>query len=77
MFTFVPGRYDASIVLLYQHLSEDADTIGGQLCGDRVPLQWRNQLWRSLEEGAGERCSECDLALQWRNQLWQSLEEGV
>ena len=24
-----------------------------------VPLQWRNQLWQSLEEGTGKRCSEC------------------
>jgi len=24
-----------------------------------VPLQWRNQIWQSLEEGAGKRCSEC------------------
>ena len=23
-----------------------------------MPLQWRNQIWQSLEEGAGERCSE-------------------
>ena len=23
-----------------------------------VPLQWRNQIWQSLEEGAGKRCSE-------------------
>ena len=21
--------------------------------------QWRNQIWQSLEEGAGKRCSEC------------------
>ena len=25
-----------------------------------MPLQWRNQIWQSLEEGAGKRCSECD-----------------
>ena len=25
-----------------------------------MPLQWRNQIWHSLEEGAGKRCSECD-----------------
>ena len=24
-----------------------------------MPLQWRNQFWQSLEEGAGKRCSEC------------------
>ena len=44
----------------YPNLSEGADRIGGQLCGDkRVPLQWRNQFWQSLEEGARKRCSEC------------------
>ena len=25
-----------------------------------MPLQWRNQIWQSLEEGAGKRCSERD-----------------
>ena len=30
---------------------------------DVVPLQWRNQIWQSLEEGAGKRCSECDRAV--------------
>ena len=25
-----------------------------------MPLQWRNQIWQSLEEGAGKRCSECE-----------------
>ena len=25
-----------------------------------MPLQWRNQFWQSLEEGAGKRCWECD-----------------
>ena len=36
-----------------------ADGVGGQLRGgkDRVPLQWRNQFWHSLEEDAGKRCS--------------------
>ena len=24
-----------------------------------MPLQWRNQFWQSLEEGAGKRCKEC------------------
>ena len=24
-----------------------------------MPLQWRNQIWQNLEEGAGKRCSEC------------------
>ena len=27
-----------------------------------MPLQWRNKIWQSLEEGAGKRCSECDSA---------------
>ena len=27
----------------------------------RVPLQWRNQRWQSLKEGAGKRCSECGI----------------
>ena len=48
----------------YPNLSEGADSVGGQLRGDknRVPLQWRNQFWQSLEEGAGERCSVCGVA---------------
>ena len=25
-----------------------------------MPLQWRYQIWQSLEEGAGKRCSERD-----------------
>ena len=24
-----------------------------------MPLQWRNQVWQSLEKGTGKRCSEC------------------
>ena len=24
-----------------------------------MPRQWRNQIWQSLEEGAGKQCSEC------------------
>ena len=29
-----------------------ADSVGGQMRGEReVPLQWRNQVWRSLDEG--------------------------
>ena len=61
MFTCVLWRY--SHKKLYPNLSEDADRVGGQLRGDRdrVPLQWRNQIWQSLEEGAGRRCSECAL----------------
>ena len=28
-----------------------------------MPLQWRNQFWQSLGEGAGKRCSVCEGAL--------------
>ena len=24
-----------------------------------MPLQWHNQIWQSLEDGAGKRCWEC------------------
>ena len=45
------GHYVSSAVLL----------VGGQLREDkdRVRLQWCNQFWQNLEEGAGKRCSEC------------------
>ena len=49
-----------------------------------MPLQWRNQFWQSLEEGAAKRCSKSNSKhwfttsfLQWRNQIRQSLEEGA
>ena len=29
----------------------------------RVHVQWSNQIWQSLEEGAGKRCSECGFVL--------------
>ena len=35
--------------------------LGYDILPSRVPLQWRNQIWKSLEEGAGKRCSECGL----------------
>ena len=44
-----------------------------------MPLQWRNQLWRSLEEGAGERCSECDVALSGVTscgRVWRKVSES-
>ena len=28
-----------------------------------MPLQWSNQIWQSLEEGARKRCSECGTGL--------------
>ena len=40
----------------YPNLSEGADRVGGQLRGDN---EWRNQIWQSLEEGAGKRGLEC------------------
>ena len=32
-------------------------------------LQWRNQIWQSLEEGAGKRCSECAQGLDTQSAL--------
>ena len=80
MFTCVLGRYVASTVfLLVPRLSEGADSVDGQLRGDKeyVPLQWRNQFWQSLEEGTGK----CRKAMPgfWRKvpeSDARSLEEG-
>ena len=30
-----------------------------------MPLQWHNQIWQSLEEAAGKRCSECGVDPVW------------
>ena len=30
-----------------------------------MSLQWRNQIWQSLEDGARMRWSECGLAVAW------------
>ena len=39
-------------------LSEDADRVGGQLRGDKqCPFSGVTKSGKSLEEGAGERCS--------------------
>ena len=54
LFPMLPQSY------LYPNLSEGADSIGGQLCKDKVPLQWCNQFWQSLKKGARKRCLECD-----------------
>ena len=44
---------------------EDTDSVGGKPRGDRdhrVALQWRDQFWQSLQEGAGKPgCLECDI----------------
>ena len=60
MFTGMLGRYVASTVLLAPDISEDADSVGGQLRGDKEcrPFIGRNQFWQSLEEGAGKPSSE-------------------
>ena len=38
-----------------------------------IPLKWRNQIWQSLEEGAGKRCSECarDYDCFWPCYAWK------
>ena len=62
MRTCVLGHYVAlTQSSWYPNLSEGADHVSRQLCRDRVPLQWCNQFWLSLEEGAGKWCSTCDL----------------
>ena len=57
----MPESDARSVISTRLNLSEGADRVAGQLRGDkdRVPLKWRNQIWQSLEEGAGKRCSEC------------------
>ena len=45
----------------YPNLSEGADCVGGQLRGDKeCPFNGVTKSG-SLEEGAGKRCSECDM----------------
>ena len=61
MFTSVLGRYFAPTILLvgYPNLSGVADSVGGQLRGDKLcPFSGVTDSG-SLEEGAGEQCSEC------------------
>ena len=48
----------------YSNLSEGVDRVGGQLRGDRVPLQWRLQ--PNLAEFGG-RCRKSMLGL-WKQQ---------
>ena len=44
-----------------------------------MPLQWRNQIWQSLDEGAGKRCSECDRGHvgRWPNLLGAPCRSGT
>ena len=43
-----------------------------------MPLQWRNEIWQSLEEGAGKRCSECAQGLDTQSALSDEVwERGV
>ena len=62
MLTCVLVRYDTFTVVSYRNLSERVDSVGGQLRGEKtVDIQWRNQLWQSLEEDAGKRDLQCDV----------------
>ena len=60
MFTWVLGRYVASTVLL---TPQRALTTPVESCAEIKGLQQRNQVWQSLEEGAGKRCSECGMSV--------------
>ena len=57
LFTCMPGRYVTSIVLSeyqYPNLSESADCVGGQLCGDKkCPFSGvtkSGRVWRKVLE---------------------------
>ena len=51
--TLLPQSYQCSSLL------QGVDSVGGQMRGDKeCPSQWRNQFWKSLEEGGGKRCLE-------------------
>ena len=41
-----------------------------------MPLQWRNQFWQSLEEGAGNRRSECVDSVSIASAQPLAMEEG-
>ena len=41
-----------------------------------MPLQWRNQIWQSLEEGAGKLCSECGVGVVIGEDLHITLSVG-
>ena len=54
-----PHVYVRAWVLCWSHSLVSTQTFRRALtasvdsCGNRVPLQWRNQLWQSLEEESG------------------------
>ena len=54
MFTCVPGRYVAFMVLLVPKPLGGADSIGGQLCGDRESpfsgVTSSGRVWREVPE---------------------------
>ena len=87
-FLFVFARVDASHVYVgasalgcfHSHISirtfrRAMTRVGGQLRGERVRLQWRNQIWQSLEEGAGKQCSECGCIVHNAKQGQKSVEK--
>ena len=45
---------DACCRFEYPDISEGFHSVGGQLRGERVTLQWRNRFWQSFEQGAGK-----------------------
>ena len=48
----------------YPNLSEGADHVSGQLRGDEeCPFSAVNQIWQSLEEGAGKRRWDCAIVV--------------
>ena len=60
MLTCVLGRYVASAVsLVLKPFGGRRQRRWTAARRKRVPLQWRNHFWQSLEEGAGKRCLEC------------------
>ena len=67
MFTCILGRYAVSTVLIIRKQAfRRALTVSVDSCADiKNAFEWRNQLWQSLEKGAGKRTSEWDLAVKW------------
>ena len=79
MFTCVLGR---DISSTKTNLSEGANYVGGQLCGDKECLRAKQKTGTTthpgpLHLGGGGGGGRGSMPLQWRNQFWQSLEEGA